>query len=110
MAAPSPWLDYLAENYQDSVTATSQTHQSTFHRGTSRSCIDYIYVNHDLVRSCLIPTAIFIQPVWSDHMLLSLSLNLDPPLVTEDNPTTSPKPGKGIWRAHPRLASSRPFR
>lgn len=43
-------------------------------------------------------------------MLLSLSLDLEPPPVTEDNPDTSPKPGKGIWRAHPRLASSKPFR
>lgn len=110
LAAPAPWIQYLDDHYQDSILATDQTHQSTFHRGNSRSCIDYIYVSNDLTSSCHAQTAIFIQPAWSDHMLLCLSLYLEPPPAPDDSQTTLPKVGKGIWRAHPRLASSKSFR
>ncbi|KAG2228473.1 hypothetical protein INT48_003130, partial [Thamnidium elegans] len=103
---------YAPSDYTNSILATDQIHQPTFHRGSSRSCIDYIFVSRDLSNTCLPPIPIFIQPAWSDHMLLSPSLIIDKPSSqeTDNRDISSPPTGKRIWRAHPRLASSKSFR
>ncbi|KAG2192693.1 hypothetical protein INT47_013195 [Mucor saturninus] len=110
LTAPASWLQYLKDNFQDSVLVTNQFHQPTFHRGSSSSCIDYIFLSNDITMSCLAPSYSFIQPVWSDHMLLSITLDLPPMSRDDDTVPSTPNVGKGIWRAHPRLAASKRFR
>ncbi|CEI92496.1 hypothetical protein RMCBS344292_06752 [Rhizopus microsporus] len=107
--APIEWLEYVA-GHIDSIIATGQTHQPTFHRGNSSSCIDYIFVSRDLAQTCLAPTSRYIQPCWSDHMLLSLPLHLAPTSRLSGDGQSPPSLGKGIWRAYPRLATSCSFR
>lgn len=99
--APLEWLEYIAEHYVDSIIATGQTRQPTFHRGNSSSFIDYIFVSRDLASSCLAPTSRYIQPCWSDHMLLFLPFHLTPTSRLSEDGQSPPSLGKGIWRAHP---------
>ncbi|KAG2199573.1 hypothetical protein INT47_012173, partial [Mucor saturninus] len=115
LTAPASWLQYLKDNFQDSyvciilqlqhsVLITCQVHQPTFHRGSSSSRIDYMFLSNDITMSCLAPSYSFIQPVWSDHMLLSITLDLPPMSRDDDTAPSTPNVGKGIWRAHPHLA------
>jgi endonuclease/exonuclease/phosphatase family metal-dependent hydrolase len=46
--APEPWLDHIARNYHDSVHITNSLHQPTYHSGSARSCLDYIFISKDM--------------------------------------------------------------
>ena len=61
----------------------------------------------DLINSKHSSSTTYIQPAWSDHCLITLRMRLPPPVsdTVEQPPTT----GKGIWRAHLRLAASSEF-
>ncbi|KAI9485305.1 MAG: hypothetical protein EXX96DRAFT_4808 [Benjaminiella poitrasii] len=67
------------------------------------------FVSRDLSTPCLSTTSTYIHPAWSDHMLLSLYLRLDPPLADGQSSSALSSLVKGIWRAHPSLASSKAF-
>jgi hypothetical protein len=56
--------------------------------------------------ACQSSEVTFIQRAWSDHLLVSATFHLYPAV---DTASTSPQTGDGIWRAHPRLASSPQF-
>lgn len=105
--APSSWLQYLEQYFVDGVTPAGSFSEATFHRGLSRSCIDYIFVTPDLINSKRSSSTTYIQPAWSDHCLVTLRMRL--PTPASDTIEPSPITGKGIWRAHPRLAASPEF-
>ncbi|KAG2191215.1 hypothetical protein INT47_005963 [Mucor saturninus] len=106
--APSTWLHYIDSSYTDSVTPTDQLASATFYCGVSRSCIDYVFVSNDLASSTHYDdcTTTYIQPQWSDHLLLKAQFQLFPP-ISDSNSVFSVC--KGLWRAHPRLASNPHF-
>lgn len=107
--APSSWLEYLDTNFVDSITPPTEYPAYTFQRGSSRSCIDYIFTSTDLSSSVQYsrPTTTLIPTSWSDHLLLTTTLRLHPPI---DSSSSALAMGKGLWRAHPRLASNADFR
>ncbi|KAG2192648.1 hypothetical protein INT47_006906 [Mucor saturninus] len=106
--APSFWLHYIDSSFTDSITPTDQLASATFYRGVSRSCIDYVFVSNDLASSTHYDdcTTTYIQPQWSNHLLLKAQFRLFPP-ISDSNSVFSV--GKGLWRAHPRLASNPHF-
>ncbi|KAL4215085.1 hypothetical protein CU097_011167 [Rhizopus azygosporus] len=83
--APFSWLQYNDQFFHDGITPVGSSSEATFHRDMTRSCIDYIF------------------PAWSDRLLLSMHFRL-----TSSAPSR-PQLGKSIWRAHPRLVSSKAF-
>lgn len=101
--APPSWLSYIDHLFQDCVTDKDCAPQVTFSRGTSRSCIDYIFGTPDLYDCKMSSNVSFIQPSWSDHFLVTSYFALR-------TPVHSTALGKGQWRAHARLASSEAFR
>ncbi|KAG1257463.1 hypothetical protein G6F68_009287 [Rhizopus microsporus] len=101
--APPSWLSYIDHLFQDCVSDKDSAPQVTFSRGTSRSCIDYIFGTLDLYDCKMSSNVSFIQPSWSDHFLVTSYFALRAPVH-------STVLGKGQWRAHPRLASSETFR
>ena len=71
---------------------------TTFLRNSSRSCIDYIFVSDDLYPFTSFPLVDFINPLWTDHQLVSAELHLgQAPL------------GPGLWRCNPALAHDDSF-
>ncbi|KAI9487083.1 MAG: hypothetical protein EXX96DRAFT_474651, partial [Benjaminiella poitrasii] len=103
---PRAWLDYLYRHFQDCFLATSTPHKATFLRGSTQSCLDYIFVTNDLSSSCLSADVTYIQCIWSDHMLVSSRFSLNSSASTS---TTVSHIGKGVTRVHPRLASTIAF-
>ncbi|KAG1016758.1 hypothetical protein G6F26_012272 [Rhizopus arrhizus] len=101
--APPSWLSYIDHLFQDCVSDKDSAPQVTFSRGTSRSCIDYIFGTLDLYDCKMSSNVSFIQPSWSDHFLVTSYFALRAP-------AHSTVLGKSQWRAHPRLASSETFR
>ncbi|KAG1370529.1 hypothetical protein G6F61_011957 [Rhizopus arrhizus] len=82
--------------------------QATFHRGNSQSCIDYIFASSDIAADRGPGKVTYVQPAWTDHFLLSTSFRLRP-ITSSGNAETPQDMGKGLWRAHPRLASDPEF-
>lgn len=107
--APTDWLTYIDNNFIEGVTKPGLCSSPTFHRGVSQSCIDYIFVSTDLSSSINFEKSLtsFIQPLWSDHFLLSIQLLLQPPIDASSSATAT---GKGLWRAHPNLARNSAFK
>ncbi|KAG0820298.1 hypothetical protein G6F18_012499 [Rhizopus arrhizus] len=104
--APAAWLNYIASHFVDGVTPPGHSSQPTFLRGTQQSCIDYIFLSKDLVCTRTLGQIHYIQPSWTDHLLLSLRL----PLLSDSAPNSTAQVGKGLWRAQPKLASDPSFR
>ncbi|KAG0905678.1 hypothetical protein G6F33_011975 [Rhizopus arrhizus] len=102
--APVVWRQYVSQFFVDCITDHGSVAQPTFHRGNSRSCIDYIFASCDLSsqRSC--GSVTYITPAWSDHFLLTSVFHL-----TASVPSQGSQIGKGLWRAHPRLAKDSAF-
>lgn len=98
--APSAWLDYIRTCFIDGITPPGVTASPTFHRGFHQSCIDYLLVSHDLVSSKTVGEVRYIQPTWTDHLLLSLRFQWS----SQTHPNNVTAVGKGLWRAHPNLA------
>ncbi|CEP15776.1 hypothetical protein [Parasitella parasitica] len=106
--APAAWLKYIDDHFINGITAPGASPSITFQRGTSQSCIDYVFLYADLTSAVQFDHChtTFVQPAWSDHFLLSCPLRLYPP--TDSSSASSV--GQGLWRAHPRLASNSLFR
>ena len=100
--APSSWLSYIDSYFIDCVTDSDRSPVATFSRGSSCSCIDYIFGTMDMFDCRVASDVTYIQPSWSDHFLVTSHFALRPP-------THATILGKGVWRAHPRLASSESF-
>ncbi|KAG0933502.1 hypothetical protein G6F62_010802 [Rhizopus arrhizus] len=102
--APVVWRQYISQFFVDCITDHGSVAQPTFHRGNSQSCIDYIFASCDLnsQRSC--GSVTYITPAWSDHFLLTSVFHL-----TASVPSQGSQIGKGLWRAHPRLAKDSAF-
>ncbi|CAO3668447.1 unnamed protein product [Rhizopus microsporus] len=47
--APFSWLQYNDQFFHDGITPVGSSSEATFHRDMTRSCIDYIFVTHDLL-------------------------------------------------------------
>jgi hypothetical protein len=89
----------------DGITPSGHVAQSTFHRGLQQSCIDYIFITQDLFACKTVGQVNYVQPSWSDHFLLSLRLQFSSGMTSNNVKTI----GKGLWRAHPRLAADSSF-
>ncbi|CEP13217.1 hypothetical protein [Parasitella parasitica] len=78
--APAQWLQYLNDYFIDGITALGATPASTFLRGLSESCIDYVFLSSDFSSSVQYEhcSTSYVQPAWSDHSLLSCQLRLYP--------------------------------
>ncbi|KAG1137008.1 hypothetical protein G6F37_011558 [Rhizopus arrhizus] len=100
--APSSWLSYIDSYFIDCVTDSDRSTVATFSRGSSCSCIDYIFGTMDMFDCRVASDVTYIQPSWSDHFLVTSHFALR-------SPTHATILGKGVWRAHPRLASSETF-
>ncbi|KAI9337344.1 Endonuclease/exonuclease/phosphatase, partial [Pilaira anomala] len=107
--APSHWLAYTDNHFVDGITPSGTFPSNTFQRGVSQSCIDYIFISTDLFSSIDFDdcSTTFIQPIWSDHFLLTTHLRLHQPTGTD---STAKSVGKGLWRAHPKLARNPDFK
>lgn len=107
--APTSWLQYIDDYFVDSITSPTDFPAFTFQRGSSRSCIDYIFVSNDLSSSIQYTqsSTTLIPVIWTDHLLLTTNLRLYPPI---NRSSSAQAVGKGLWRAHPRLASNSNFR
>ncbi|KAG1581056.1 hypothetical protein G6F47_012512 [Rhizopus delemar] len=103
--APDHWLSHIHSYYVDGVTPSDQAALPTFHRGTQQSCIDYIFISRDLVSTQSLGRVHYIQPTWTDHFMVSLRI----PLLTSASNNDTSAIGKGLWRAHPRLAADPAF-
>ncbi|KAG1592700.1 hypothetical protein G6F47_009347 [Rhizopus delemar] len=104
--APKQWLQYIEDHFVDGVTPPDQAAQPTFCRGVQSSCIDFIFLSKDLPFVPRTANVTYIQPVWTDHFMVSIQLEYNsPPTDTTDHPTV----GKGLWRANPLLASNKDF-
>ncbi|OAD76888.1 hypothetical protein PHYBLDRAFT_165386 [Phycomyces blakesleeanus NRRL 1555(-)] len=103
--APHNWLKYINEFFTDGITPPGQISNSTFHRGLSQSCIDYLFVSSDMASSIHFDHSrtTYVQPAWSDHFLLSAQLRLSP--ATHASSLVNAV-GKGLWRSHPWLANN----
>ncbi|GAN11625.1 hypothetical protein MAM1_0756c11201, partial [Mucor ambiguus] len=106
--APQPWLTYIDDHFFNGVTPPGSASVTTFQRGTSQSCIDYIMLSNDLVSSVIFDNCntTYIQPAWSDHFLISSQLRLHP----ASDASSAFSVGKGLWRTHPHLARTPLFK
>ncbi|KAG0755048.1 hypothetical protein G6F24_012096 [Rhizopus arrhizus] len=102
--APVVWRQYISQFFVDCITDHGCVAQTTFHRGNSQSCIDYIFASCDLNSQRSRGTVTYITPAWSDHFLLTSVFHL-----TASVPSPGSQIGKGLWRAHPRLAKDSAF-
>ncbi|KAG1289062.1 hypothetical protein G6F64_014061 [Rhizopus arrhizus] len=104
--APTQWLQYIEDHFVDGVTPPDQAAQPTFCRGMQSSCIDFIFLSKDLPFVPRTANVTYIHPVWTDHFMVSIQLEYNPPPTdTTDHPSV----GKGLWRANPLLASNKDF-
>ncbi|KAG1305043.1 hypothetical protein G6F64_008697 [Rhizopus arrhizus] len=101
-SAPDSWLQFVSQHFVDCLTPIGSTHQHTFHRGLSSSCLDYIFASPDLVRYKRSLSVVYIQPSWTDHCLLQANFQLP---LNLDSPVTGP----GLWRVHPGLSKDELF-
>ncbi|KAL0084530.1 hypothetical protein F4703DRAFT_1719481, partial [Phycomyces blakesleeanus] len=106
--APHNWLKYIDEFFTDGITPPEQISNTTFYRGLSQSCIDYLFVSSDMASSIHFDHSrtTYVQPAWSDHFLLSAQLRLSP--ATHASLSVNAV-GKGLWCAHPWLVNNRLF-
>jgi endonuclease/exonuclease/phosphatase family metal-dependent hydrolase len=103
--APKVWLDYLAGSFINGVTPNNESAPITFIRGNQRSSIDYIFLSQDLSLFRTTSQVTYITPAWTDHLLVQVRLHLLPKITVD----STKKVGKGLWRAHPKLASDPAF-
>ncbi|KAI9488277.1 hypothetical protein BDB00DRAFT_772823, partial [Zychaea mexicana] len=96
---PAIWQAHLLAYWHDCITPPSHCPSPTFLRNSSRSCIDYIFMSSDFRSFSSSPVIDFINPLWTDHHLLTAQLRLGKAPV-----------GPGMWRCHPSLASNPLFR
>ncbi|CAO0792591.1 unnamed protein product [Mucor circinelloides] len=80
--APRSWLQYIDDDH---------------------FCIDCIMLSNNLASSVAFDryNTLYIQPAWSDHFLIFSQLRLHP----APDASSASVVGKGLWRAHPLLAS-----
>lgn len=90
--APATWLLHVSSHYFDGLTAKDEVPQPTFHRNTQRSCVDYIFLSNDLAGPGLRGQLTYIQPTWTDHLMLSARVSL---CSTTDTNSTKAR-GKGV--------------
>ncbi|KAG0769000.1 hypothetical protein G6F33_004027 [Rhizopus arrhizus] len=103
---PTQWLQYIEDHFVDGVTPPDQAAQATFCRGVQFSCIDFIFLSKDLPFVPRTANVTYIHPVWTDHFMVSIQLEYNPPPTdTTDHLSV----GKGLWRANPLLASNKDF-
>ncbi|KAG0935436.1 hypothetical protein G6F32_010402 [Rhizopus arrhizus] len=80
----------FSDSIFNGVTPAGSFTGATFHRGLSRSCIDYIFVTPDLINSKHSSCMTYIQHAWSDHCLVTLHMRLPTPVsdTVEQPPAT----------------------
>ncbi|KAI9007927.1 hypothetical protein CLU79DRAFT_840396 [Phycomyces nitens] len=81
---PTAWNYCLEQHFSNVITAPNSSPLSTFNNGRHRTCINFIFRPHNLTTNAL--NAIFLNPFWTDHSLLTVSLPLQRPS------------GPGVWR------------
>ncbi|KAG1145417.1 hypothetical protein G6F37_005710 [Rhizopus arrhizus] len=93
------WVSYLEESFYNVMHSGDNSNIPTFHRNDGiYSTIDYIFISNQM-RPMLRSTDIHrLHSSWTDHQLLSLSINLG------QNPT-----GFSLWRANPILAQQKEY-
>ncbi|KAL0085529.1 Endonuclease/exonuclease/phosphatase, partial [Phycomyces blakesleeanus] len=96
--APLPWQHYLGSYFVNCHTSLDSTPLPTFNRSSSTTTIDYIFAPYSMSSSIVNHDVQFISRLWTDHALLQATICLG----------TSDK-GRGLWRAHPSLASNPAF-
>ncbi|KAG1532531.1 hypothetical protein G6F51_013062 [Rhizopus arrhizus] len=94
------WVSYLEESFYNVMHSGDNSNIPTFRRNDEiYSTIDYIFISNQM-RPMLKSTDIHrLHSSWTDHQLLSLSINLG------QTPT-----GFGLWRANPILAQQKAYR
>lgn len=94
----SQWLWHaLLLRYFNETThkLTTRPQPPTFRRGSNKTTIDYIFAAPHLVEFVSNSDIEFISNVWTDHALLSITLQF-----------RCAEHGKGLWRANPALAQN----
>ncbi|KAG0806624.1 hypothetical protein G6F20_010985 [Rhizopus arrhizus] len=94
------WVSYLDESFYNVMHCGDNSSIPTFRRNDEiTSTIDYIFISNHL-RTAIQSTDIHrLHSSWTDHQLLSLSINLG------STPT-----GFGLWRANPLLVKNKEYR
>ncbi|KAG1534096.1 hypothetical protein G6F49_013421 [Rhizopus delemar] len=94
---PPQWLYFLQCHFQNVMTDLRSLETATFRRGaTTHSTIDYIYLSLDMSINYVAADVEFLNPEWTDHALLQVTLKAD--LLFDTGP--------GLWRANPVYSDS----
>lgn len=92
------WHALLLHYYNESShKLLTNPQMPTFRRGSTKTTIDYIFAAPQLVEFISNEEIEFISNAWTDHALLSITLQF-----------RCAEHGKGLWRANPALAKN-PF-
>ncbi|KAG1137270.1 hypothetical protein G6F37_011359 [Rhizopus arrhizus] len=94
------WVSYLEESFYNVMHSGNNSNIPTFRRDDEiYSTIDYIFISNQM-RTMLKSTDIHrLHFSWTDHQLLSLSINLGQTPI-----------GFGLWRTNPILAQQKAYR
>jgi endonuclease/exonuclease/phosphatase family metal-dependent hydrolase len=94
------WVSFLQESFYNCMLHNDPDTIPTFQRNADiTSCIDCIYAGSMLQHSVTDASIEYIQPMWSDHAMLSVSFNL-----------SKSKVGPDLWRANPAYINNPQFR
>lgn len=87
----SRWLAYLDEHFYNCMMLHDRQDMPTFERLNTRpSTLDYMYISNKLGKSITDNDITTLKNEWSDHNMLSISINLG-----------KSRFGPGLWRANP---------
>lgn len=99
------WINYLFTNFID-ISSLNNTNVGntysplpTFKRGNYRSTIDYIFASPALIPDLTNTRIDYIPQVWTDHHMISTSLNLK----------NNMELGPGSWRFNPQLLQDKEY-
>ncbi|KAG0946801.1 hypothetical protein G6F57_007808 [Rhizopus arrhizus] len=93
------WVSYLEESFYNVMQSGDNSNIPTFRRNDEiYSTIDYIFISNQMCPMLKSTDIHRLHSSWTDHQLLSLSINLG------QNPT-----GFSLWRANPILAQQKEY-
>ncbi|KAG1142122.1 hypothetical protein G6F38_007956 [Rhizopus arrhizus] len=96
--AQSRWHQFVNTYLTECVHPSLDQTLPTFRRDNVSTTIDYIFLSQSLASHRTRSSVAFINSLWTDHALLSVSFKFG-----------SSQHGKGFWRANPFLATNRFF-